>query len=115
MKKLIRVILSYHFSRRTPYSITRFIVPWKLLRWIDENSDLCWAGIVMWKMGYGWKWKVVASCFNAIDIHEKEHRCYCMKYELTLKELKERFGEDKLHCYHRNENGNIVDLERSKK
>ena len=60
-------------TRWTPPSRARFIVPWRLLEWINEHSDVCWAGMVMWKLGYDWSWWPTRTCFLDGD--------YCGKFD----------------------------------
>lgn len=61
----------------TPPTWLRHIAPWWLLYWLnDYYDDLCWAGVVTWKV-YGGGWTVVSSsCFA----HTQGPVDYCGKW-----------------------------------
>ncbi len=59
----------------------RHFMPWRLLKWIDDRFETCWAGMVMWKYGHPWSWFPTCSCFEA-----KPNRYdWCGKYDLPNK------------------------------
>lgn len=60
----------------TPPSWMRHITPWRVLNFIDRHSHTCWAGMVMWKLGYGWSWWPCMTCFMG----PKDWGDYCGKY-----------------------------------
>ena len=69
----------------TPPLWMRHIIPWFVLRWLDDRLDTCWTGIVMWKLGYDWVsgWNVCAgSCFNLDAGHELNQYDYCGKFNV---------------------------------
>ncbi len=64
----------------TPPNWLRHITPWWLLQYIDRNYETCWAGMVMWKLGYEFEdsWKIVETCFESGND-------YCGKYKSVSK------------------------------
>ena len=52
----------------------RVMTPWWFLRWIDRHFGVCWAGIVMWKLGYPWDWRDDGSCAA------EEWGCMCGRF-----------------------------------
>lgn len=56
-----------------PWPWLRFITPWWALHWLCNRYHLCWSGMVMWKMGYGWSWSLSRSCLFPFD--------YCGYYD----------------------------------
>jgi len=49
------------------WSWLRHITPWFVLEWIFRRYHLCWAGMVMWKLGYDWSWSLNRGCFYPFD------------------------------------------------
>lgn len=51
--------------RFTPPLWSRYLFPWRLLRWIDERFNTCWASMAMWAIGHyqkiAQKWKSVIA------------------------------------------------------
>lgn len=58
------------------FGFLRFVVSWKLLWWINQRTETCWSGMVMWKMGYGWSWAVRESCFRGWPLGD-----YCGRFD----------------------------------
>ena len=50
-----------------PWSWLRHITPWPVLNFLFDRYHLCWAGMVMWKLGYDWAWDVSPSCLHPHD------------------------------------------------
>ena len=62
----------------SPPACLRRFVSWRLLHWLDGRYDLCWAELVMWKMGYGGSWETVSmSCMSG----HPDGWDYCNKWE----------------------------------
>ena len=55
------------FGEILPPSWLRHITPWWLLDRIWRRYHICWAGIVMWKLGYEHSWSLDRSCFHPYD------------------------------------------------
>lgn len=58
----------------TPPSVLRHVVSWWFLERINDRFHVCWAALVMWKFGYGWRWSDFTNCREGND------PCYCGKY-----------------------------------
>lgn len=51
----------------------RHFVSWRILGWIDQHSDYCWANMVSWKLGSEVRtWYPSRMCFDNGD--------YCGKF-----------------------------------
>ena len=69
----------------TPPSWLRHITPWWELNFIDNHFHVCWANLVMWKMGYpreNWLWDNFRTC----KAPDQPGPCYCGKYGAPTKE-----------------------------
>ena len=67
-----------------PPDILRHVIPWGLLYWIDPRLPICWTGVVMWKLGYGWSWACSCSSDDEITHHVERWGgwvCYCGKFD----------------------------------
>ncbi|KKN75622.1 hypothetical protein LCGC14_0378600 [marine sediment metagenome] len=54
----------------------RYLVPWKVLGWVDKHSNICWANVVMWKMfGDDGDLRVQPNCFGSEPPYD-----YCGKF-----------------------------------
>lgn len=55
----------------------RNFVPWKMLSWIDERTNICWSQVVIWKMlGTDGDLRVSSLCFDS----SPEKYDYCAKF-----------------------------------
>jgi hypothetical protein len=65
------------FDNETRYSPARWmrhLLSWRILRWINDHTDVCWTNVVMWKLGYDREnWWPNRNCFHPYD--------YCGKFE----------------------------------
>lgn len=53
----------------------RYVVPWRLLLWIDSRYEVCWANVVSWKLGRETEeWNPTWICFDG-------GRDYCGKFD----------------------------------
>jgi len=64
-------------TKYTPPNWMRHFFSYRMLGFIDERTNTCWAGMVMWKQGYGWDWWPTSTCFQE-DCTPKD---YCGKFE----------------------------------
>ena len=64
--------------KRTPPPWLRYIVPYRVLAWIDHHFPVCWAKIVCWKQfGAEESWWPSRTCFASWQ----ERYDYCGKFK----------------------------------
>ena len=56
-----------------PWPWLRHITPWPVLNLLFDRYHLCWAGMVMWKQGSDFGWRVRPDCIYPHD--------YCGHYD----------------------------------
>jgi len=72
----------------TPPLWLRNVIPWRLLSFISDHTNTCWAGMAMWKLGYaGWSWWPQDHCYSTYD--------YCGKFRLPGVKFKNRQEPEK--------------------
>jgi hypothetical protein len=65
---------------KTPPDWLRYFVPWRVLGWINDHTEVCWANVVMWKLYGGHSWWPTRACWeNGYD--------YCGKFKGALPRL----------------------------
>lgn len=58
----------------------RALIPWRLLRWINNHSETCWASLAAWKLGHCSLLHVIHEYGRCKDAADSEVGCWCRKY-----------------------------------
>ncbi len=77
------------WGEQSPPLWLRHLTSWRFLYWFNNHFNVCWSGVVSWKLGSESDWGLRRGCFfpydycGKYDAHERRRMC-------GLKSLMER-------------------------
>lgn len=62
----------------------RHLIPWRLIGWIDDHTEWCWASLATWNMGLGTEWDEITR-HTCREESVREKCCWCGKFQGGVK------------------------------